>query len=131
MKRFFIFCTLFFCGCSNKIVLNCSSVNNDSILGSKHVDDVFIFESGEIVSFRRVIKYSLNSDVDGKFAYKALKLEGKALKKYIGGKYKISDNVNMIFSAKGFDKLNYIGIDSSYGYDDIVNSYSNLGFECK
>ena len=95
------------------------------------MDDVFIFEGGKIVSFRRVIKYSLNSDVDSKFAYKGLKLEGKALKKYIGGKYKISDNVNMIFSAKGFDKLNYIGIDSSYGYDDIVNSYSNLGFECK
>lgn len=122
---------LFFCGCSNKIVLNCSSVNNDSILGSKFVNDVFIFEGGEIVSFRRVIKYSLNSEIDSKFAYKALKIEGKALKKYIGGKYKISDNVNMIFSAKKFDRLNYIGVQSSYGYNDIVDVYSNLGFECK
>ena len=122
---------LVFCGCSNKIVLNCTSVNNDSILGSKQVDDVFILEGDDIVSFRRVIKYNLNSDIDSKLVYKALKLEGKALKKYIGGKYKINDNVNMIFSAKRFDRLNYVGIDSSYRYDDIVNFYNNLGFECK
>lgn len=131
MKRFFLLLALFVCGCSNKIVLDCSSVDSASILGSKQVDDVFVFESGKIVSFRRIIRYNLKDNIDSRFVYKTLKLEGKALKKYIGGKYKITDNSNMIFSAKRFDRLNYIGIDSSYSYDNIVNIYSGLGFECK
>jgi len=136
LKKFFVFFVLFLCGCSNKVVLNCSYVDNSSILGSKKVNDVITFNNDKIVSYKRNIIFSLNSDVsrNSKSVYKIVKLEGKALKKYIGGKYRIKrndDSVSMSFRSKRFNNLKYIGIDSSYGYEQVTSVYSELGFACK
>lgn len=136
MKKLIILLILLFCGCSNKVNLNCSYVDNSSILGIKKTKDTIVLKNNKIISFNRNINFSLQSGVsDISSIYKVIKLEGKALKKYIGGKYKISkdnNSVSMIFNIKKInDNLNYIGIDTSYDYDEIVSVYSELGFSCK
>ncbi len=136
MKKYFVLLFLFLCGCSNKTVLSCSYVDNSSILGSKKVSDVVVFKNEKIISYRRNIDFSLQSGMakDSKSVYKIIKLEGKALKKYIGGKYKIScnsDSVSMSFNSKKFNNLKYIGLDSNYSYDEVKSVYSDLGFVCK
>ena len=136
MKKWYVLFVLFLCGCSNKVQLNCSYVDNSSILGSKSVNDVIVFKSDKIISFNRSIIFNSNSNIDTdlKTVYKVIKTEGKALKKYIGGKYKIrrnSDGVNMVFSSKRLNNLKYIGLDSEYGYDSVLGVYSELGFVCE
>ncbi len=135
MKKFFVLFILFLCGCSDRIILNCSYVDSSSILGSKKINDVIEFRNDAIISYKRNIDFSLHSDIkDSRSVYRIVKLEGKALKKYIGGKYKMnrSDSiVSMSFSSKKFNNLKYIGIDISYGYDEVLSVYSNLGFVCK
>ena len=117
------------------MVLNCSYVDNSSILGSKKVNDIITFMDDKIISYRRNIDFNLHSDIkDSRSVYRIIKFEGKALKKYIGGKYKISrgvSEVNMSFSSKRFTNLKYIGIDSNYSYEQVKGVYSELGFECK
>lgn len=117
------------------MVLNCSYVDNSSILGSKTVSDVVVFNNDKIISYKRNIDFNLHNGIKGsKSVYMIVKLEGKSLKKYIGGKYKISrsgDSVNMSFNSRKFNNLTYIGIDSSYGYDQVISVYSELGFVCK
>lgn len=136
MKRIFVLFILFLCGCSNKVILNCNYVDNSSIMGSKSVNDVIVFKNDKIIFFKRSIVFNSNSNIDTnlKNVYKVIKTEGKALKKYIGGKYRIkrnSDSVNMIFSSKKFNNLKYIGLDSNYGYDEVLSVYSELGFVCE
>ena len=136
MKKWYVLFVLFLCGCSNKVQLNCSYVDNSSILGSKSVNDVIVFKNDKIISFNRSIIFNSNSNIDTdlKTVYKVIKTEGKALKKYIGGKYKIrrnSDGVNMVFSSKRLNNLKYIGLDSEYGYDSVLGVYSELGFVCE
>ena len=136
MKKFVCLFFLFLCGCSNKVQLNCSYVDNSSILGSKSINDIIVFNSDKIVSFERNINFSLHSDMnkDFRIVYRIVKLEGKALKKYIGGKYRIkrsSDLVSMSFRSKKINNLKYIGIDINYGYDEVKSVYSELGFSCK
>ena len=136
MKRIFVLFILFLCGCSNKVILKCNYVDNSSILGSKSVNDVIVFKNDKIISFNRSIVFNSNSNIDTdlKTVYKVIKTEGKALKKYIGGKYRIrhsSDSVNMIFRSKKFNNLKYIGLDSEYGYDEVIGIYSELGFVCE
>ena len=121
---------LFLCGCSNNTKLNCSYVDNSSILGSKNIDDVIHFRNNRIVSYERIINFSVNNDL--RSVYKIVKLEGKALKKNIGGKYKISKSyseVRLVFRSKKTDNLSYIGIDSNY--DQVIDAYNGLGFSCK
>lgn len=131
----FVLFILLLCGCSNKISLDCSYIDNSSILGSKRVNDIITFKNDKIISYERNINFSLHGDIkDSSGVYKIVKLEGKALKKYIGGKYKIRRNngiISMSFNSKKVDNLKYIGIDNSYGYDEVVNIYNGLGFECK
>lgn len=130
MKRVILLISLFLFGCSNKTVLSCNYVDNGSILGSKNINDVFIFQNNRIVSYKRIVNYSIS--VDSKLVYKYVKLDGKSLKKYIGGSYSIKnydDYISLIFSSKNFDRLSYV--DSSYGYNDVLNAYGNLGFTCK
>ena len=135
MKRFFVIFIVFFCGCSRNVNLNCSSVDNGFIFGSRTVNDVISFNDDKIISFKRGVYFDVNGDVDIdiKDVYKIVKLEGKALKKYIGGRYKImnSDGIHMIFTSKKFNNLKYIGIDSGYGYDEVLGVYNELGFSCK
>lgn len=131
----FVLLLFLLCGCSNKMVLNCNYVDNSSILGSKKVNDVITFNSDKIISYERNIDFSLHSGIkDSKSVYRIVKLEGKALKKYIGGRYKIrrnSDLVSMSFRSKKLNNLKYIGIDINYGYDEVKSVYSELGFSCK
>ena len=136
MKRIFVLFILFLCGCANKVQLNCNYVDNSSILGSKSVNDVIVFKNDKIIFFKRSIVFNSNSNIDTnlKNVYKVIKTEGKALKKYIGGKYRIkrnSDSVNMIFRSKKVNNLKYIGLDSNYGYDEVLSVYSELGFVCE
>ena len=135
MKKVFVLFIFLLCGCSNKASLNCSYVDSSSILGSTKVNDVIEFRNDKIISYKRSIDFSLHSGIkDLRSAYKAVKLEGKALKKYIGGKYRAthnSDSVSMSFSSKKTSNLKYIGIDSGYGYDQVINVYNSLGFSCK
>ena len=135
-KLYVLLILLLLCGCSNKVILNCNFVDSSSILGSKSIIDIITFKNNKIVSFERDINFSLHSDLnkDVKSIYKTVKLEAKSLKKYIGGKYRISkysDSVKMSFNSKRIGNLIYIGIDGNYGYDDVLGVYSNLGFECK
>lgn len=134
LKKFFVLFALFLCGCSNKVQLNCSYVDNSSILGSKKVNDIITFKDDEIISYERNIDFSLQSGINSKNAYKVVKLEGKVLKRYIGGKYKIkrrSNSISMSFSSKRINNLKYIGIDSNYSYEQAKSVYSELGFSCK
>lgn len=134
MKKLFLLFFLFLCGCSNKVSLSCSHIDNSSILGIKKVNDVIDFKNNIIISYKRNVILQGNSNSDSKSVYKVVKLEGKALKKYIGGKYKISRNndlVSMNFSSKKTNNLNYIGIDKSYSYDEVSSIYNEMGFECK
>ena len=135
MKKLFVLFILLLCGCSNKVVLNCSSVDSSSFLGIKKVNDIIAFKNDKIISYRRNIDFSLHDGIkDLKSVYKIVKLEGKALKKYVGGKYRIKrniDGVSMSFSARKVNNLKYIGIDSNYDYEQVVSFYSELGFECK
>lgn len=135
LKKFLVLFLFILCGCSNKAVLNCSYTDNSSLIGSKEVSDIITFKNNKIFSYNRIIDFNLHSDIkESKSVYKVVVLEGKALKKYIGGKYRISrdiDSVNMSFSSKKINNLKYIGIDSSYGYDEVLNLYNNLGFSCK
>ena len=131
----FVLLIILLCGCSNKVVLNCSYLDNSSIFGSKKVNDIITFKGDRIISYNRNIDFILHNDMkDSKSVYKIVKLEGKALKKYIGGRYKIKRNIDLVsmsFSSKKVNNLNYIGIDSSYGYEQIKNVYGDLGFSCK
>ena len=132
MKRLFVLISMFLFGCSNKIVLNCSYVDSSFLLGNKNTNDVFIFKNNRIISYKKVIIFDINDDTDRKLVSKYVKLDGKSLKKYIGGNYSIKnydDRISLIFNTKNFDKLNFV--DSSYGYDDVLNAYSSLGFMCK
>ena len=135
LKKLFVLFVIFLCGCSNKTSLSCNYVDNSSILGSKKVNDIIEFRDDKIIYYKRNIDFSLHSGMkDSRSVYKVIKLEGKALKKYIGGKYKISrsnDLVSMSFSSKRFNNLKYIGIDSNYSYEQVRGVYNNLGFECK
>lgn len=135
LKKFLVLFLFILCGCSNKVVLNCSYVDNSSILGSKEVRDIITFKNDKIISYNRNIEFSLHGNIkESKSAYKIVKLEASALKKYIGGKYKISrdsDSVSMSFNSKKVNNLKYIGIDSNYGYDEVLSLYNNLGFICK
>lgn len=134
MKKFFVLLIFLLCGCSNKLVLNCSYVDNSSILGSKKVNDIITFKDDKIISYERNIGFSLQNGISSRSVYRIVKLEGKALKKYIGGKYKISKNnsdIGLVFSSKKINNLKYIGIDINYGYDHVLNVYSELGFVCK
>ena len=136
LKKFLVLFVLFLCGCGNKAHLNCSYVDNSSILGSKKISDVIEFMDDEIISYKRNIVFSFHSEMNenSRSIYKLVKLEGKALKKYIGGRYRISrndDSVSMIFSSRKPNNLKYIGIDGSYSYDDVLSVYGELGFSCK
>lgn len=135
MKKLFVLLVLFLCGCSNNNILKCSYVSNDSIFGSKRVNDILTFKDAKIVSYKRNINFNLNSGIkDSRSVYKIIKLEGKALKKYIGGKYTIirnSDLVSMSFSSKKTNNLKYIGIDANYNYEQVKSIYSDLGFNCE
>lgn len=135
MKKLLTIFLLLLCGCSNNTKLNCSYADNSSILGSRQISDIVYFKNNHIISYERSIIFSINGDVnDVKSVYKSVKLDGKVLKKYIGGKYKLSKNsseVRLVFISKKTDNLNYIGIDSSYGYDQIISVYNNMGFSCK
>ena len=136
MKKFFVLFILFLCGCSNKVSLSCSYVDNSSIFGSKQVNDIIEFKDDRIISFKRNIIFSLKNDLnkDIKSVYRIAKLEGKALKKHIGGTYKIrrsTDVVSLFFNSKNFNNLKYIGIDINYSYDEVMSVYSELGFSCK
>lgn len=124
------------CGCSTRSVLNCSYIDSSSILGSKRVSDVIEFRNDKIISFRRNIDFSLHDGMgkDIGTVRKLVKIEGKSLKKYINGRYRVnrnSDGVSLSFVAKRFSNLKYIGIDINYGYDQVLNVYSELGFSCK
>ncbi len=132
MKRFLFIFLLVLCGCSNKVNLNCSYVDNSSIFGNKSIIDTFSFKNNHIISYERSIDYSVNNDI--RSVYKIVKLEGKALKKYIGGKYSMNKNnssVVLVFNSKNVDNLKYIGIDNNYGYDEVISVYSGLGFDCQ
>ena len=135
MKKLLVLFIVFLCGCSSKTVLNCSYVDSSSILGSKKVNDVIEFKNDKIVFYARNIDFNLNDSMkDSRSVYKIVKLEGKALKKYIGGKYKIiksNNEVNLVFSSKKFNNLSYIGIDKDYSYDQVISVYNSLGFGCK
>ena len=134
LRKFFVLFVLFLCGCSNKVQLNCSYLDNSSIFGSKKVNDIITFKDDKIIFYERNIDFSLQGGINSKNAYKVVKLEGKSLKRYIGGRYKIkrrSNSINMSFSSKRVNNLKYIGINNNYGYDEVVNVYSDLGFSCK
>ena len=135
MKKFFVFLIFVLCGCANKVSLSCSYIDNSSILGCKKVNDIITFRDNKIISYERNIDFSLHSGTkDLRSIYRIVKLEGKALRKYIGGKYKIrrsGNSVSMSFNSKKFNNLKYIGLDSNYSYDDVLSVYSDLGFSCK
>ena len=135
MKKLFVFLLFFLCGCSNKVILNCSYVDNSSILGSRKVNDIIKFGNDRIVSYNRNVSFYFRSGIkDSSSIYKTIRLEGRALKKYIGGKYRVSksgDGINMSFNSRKINNLKYIGVDSSYGYDQVMGVYNELGFVCK
>ena len=134
MRRFFVLFVFFLCGCAGKVQLNCSYIDNSSIFGSKKVNDLIEFKKDRIIYFERNIDFNINLSGNKRDVYRIVKSEGKALKKYIGGKYRInynSDSIDMVFHVKRFNNLKYIGIDSEYGYDSVLSVYSELGFECK
>lgn len=135
MKKLLAIFLLILCGCSNNTKLNCSYTDNSSILGSKQISDIVFFKNNLIVSYERSIIFSINGDInDIKSVYRSVKLDGKVLKKYIGGKYKISKNsseVRLVFSSKKTSNLKYIGIDNSYSYDQVISVYNSMGFSCE
>jgi hypothetical protein len=135
LKKFFVLFVIFLCGCSSKSQLNCNYVDSSSIFGNKSVNDIIFFKNDRIISYRRGIVFNLHSGIaDSSSVYKIVKMEGKALKKYIGGRYEISkssNEVSFVFNSKKINNLNYIGIDSNYGYDEVRAVYNELGFECK
>ena len=135
LKKLLVLFFLFLCGCSNNTKLNCSYTDNSSILGTRQINDVLYFKNNHIVSYERSIIFTINSNInDVKSVYKSVKLDGKVLKKHIGGKYKISKNsseVRLIFNSKKTNNLKYLGIDSDYSYDQVIDVYNGLGFTCK
>ncbi|MBO5183115.1 MAG: hypothetical protein J6B64_01830 [Bacilli bacterium] len=111
--------------------MNCNYVDYSCIYGVRSVYDRLVFENDKLVSFNRNIVVSVHDNLNVK---KSLKLEGKAFKKLVGGKYRLSDggdNVKLVLKAKPSSNFNYIGIDVNDGYENIKSSYSSLGFSCK
>ena len=135
MKKLLFLFIILLCGCSNNTKLNCSYIDNSSILGSKQVSDVVSFKNNHIIAYERSIIFNINSNInDVKSVYKNVKLDGKALRKHIGGKYKISKNsseVRLVFNSKKTGNLKYLGIDSDFSYDQVIDVYNGLGFSCK
>lgn len=135
LKRLLVLFILLLCGCSNNTKLNCSYIDNSSILGSRRINDAVYFRNNHIVSYERSIIFNINGDInDIKSVYKSVKLDGKVLKKHIGGKYKISKNsseVRLVFNSKKTGNLKYLGIDSDFSYDQVIDVYNGLGFSCK
>lgn len=133
MKRFLCF-FLFCVGCS-KTSLSCTSVDYSSFMGSKNVSDVLVFKDDNLVQFNRNIKFSVNSNLSKKMVYKYLKNEGKVFKRFVGGKYSVSfDGDVVVLNIKSRkisdDDVTFLSFNSR-DYEDIKSSYSELGFSCK
>ena len=133
MKKYLIFLICLICGCQNKITLTCKYIDQTSIYGKKTITDIIIFKNNIPIIYKKNIYFTINNEIKEKNnIHKIIKLEGKALKKYIRGKYKIqkqNNTINMNFTSyKKFD-LSYITTNTNY--EDIKQDYESKGFECK
>lgn len=133
MKKYLIFLICLICGCQNKITLTCKYIDQTSIYGKKAITDIIIFKNNIPIIYKKNIYFTINNEIKEKNnIHKIIKLEGKALKKYIRGKYKIqkqNNTINMNFTSyKKFD-LSYITTNTNY--EDIKQDYESKGFECK
>lgn len=137
MKKYLFFLIFFCIGCSRHVSLNCSYSDINSIYGVKVINDTLVFKSDRLISFKRDIDFNFYSDMVGNIrsVYKGMKKEGRAFKKFIGGKYSVSKSssgVNLVLTVSDFNnKLSYFGINEDDGYSDMLETYESMGFSCE